>query len=421
MPDAKIAAVNVETNVAIKTVSNETGNFTIPALPAGSYRLSVEREGFKSFVRTGILVAAGSDVRVDAALEVGAVSESVQVSGTAEQLQTANANVTSEVSNRLVDDLPLVVGGAMRSAFDLALITPEARQDASAAVGSDNAFALGGGQVAAYGITLDGISANIARYNTDSLISVNTPSLDAITEFTVTTNGFKAEYGRASGGVMTFTSKSGTNHLHGTTYEFLRNDALDARSFFDPKRQTYKQHDFGFSVGGPVFIPKLYNGRNRTFFFVAGEWFRNRVGTTNQNLSVPTPEMYQGDFHNWVDATGKALPIYDPSTTRASGGSFIRDPFPGNIIPRSAFSPFVQTFLKQVGQIAYPNTNARPAPAITSAITTSTSPAAPEVPGRRSAPSSTIISAPAIAWAFSITTAPTSPWRVPMAFPAFPV
>ena len=198
VPGAKVSAVNVETNVVFKTVCNETGNFTVPALPAGSYRLMVEREGFKSFVRTGIMVAAGSDLRIDAALEVGAVSESVQVSGTPEQLQTANANVTSEVSNRLVDELPLVVGGAMRSAFDLALITPEARQDASASVGSDNAFALGGGQVAAYGITLDGISANIARYNTDSLISVNTPSLDAITEFTVETNGFKAEYGRYS-------------------------------------------------------------------------------------------------------------------------------------------------------------------------------------------------------------------------------
>jgi hypothetical protein len=360
VPDAKISASNVETNVVFRTVSNDAGNFTIPALSVGTYRLAVEREGFKSFVRSDILVAAGSDLRVDATLEVGAVSESVQVSGAAEQLQTANANVTSEVSNRLVDDLPLVVGGAMRSAFDLALITPEARQDASAPVGSDNAFALGGGQVAAYGITLDGISANIARYNTDSLISVNTPSLDAITEFTVATNGFKAEYGRASGGVMTFTSKSGTNNLHGTAYEFLRNDALDARSFFDVKRQIYKQHDFGFSVGGPVFLPKLYNGRNRTFFFVGGEWFRNSVGTTNQYLSVPTPEMYQGDFHNWVDATGKALAIYDPSTTRLSGGSFVRDPFPGNIIPRAGFSPFVQTFLKQIGQIAYPNTNARP-------------------------------------------------------------
>ncbi|MBL8223429.1 MAG: hypothetical protein JNL62_29625, partial [Bryobacterales bacterium] len=116
---------------------------------------------------------------------------------------------------------------------------------------------------------------------------------------------------------------------------FARNDAFDARRFFEAKRGSYKQHDFGWSVGGPVWIPKLYDGRNKTFFFAAGEWFRNRVGAASQFFSVPTPEMYQGNFNNWVDDAGRRLPIYDPATTRANaaGTGFVRDAFPNNQIP----------------------------------------------------------------------------------------
>ena len=218
----------------------------------------------------------------------------------------------------------------MRSPFDLALITPEAKQIEGSGVGSDETFGLGGGQVASWGITLDGVSAGTGRFASVQWASVNTPSLDAITEFTVDTNGFKAEFGRASGGIMTFASKSGTSSLHGTAYEFLRNDAFDARRFFEATRGTYKQHDFGWSVGGPVVIPKIYNGRQKTFFFSSMEWFRNRVGATSNVLSVPTPEMYQGDFRNWVDQNGNRLTIYDPATTRPN-------PSGSRVHPRSRF------------------------------------------------------------------------------------
>ena len=270
LPQVRINAINVDTNVAFATQSTGSGNFTIPALPVGAYRVVAIRDGFKSFTRSGVVISAGGEVRVDIVLELGAVAESVLVTSTAEQLQTNNARITTQVDKRMVDELPLVVSGAMRNAIDLALITPEARQDSGTGVASDNTFALGGGQVAAWGITLDGISANISRYSSVSLVAVNTPSLDAITEFTVDTNGFKAEYGRASGGNMTFSSKSGANNPHGTAYEFLRNDAFDARRFFEAQRGSYKQHDFGFSAGGPAWLPKIYDGRNRTFFFAAG-------------------------------------------------------------------------------------------------------------------------------------------------------
>ncbi|MBI3680753.1 MAG: TonB-dependent receptor [Acidobacteria bacterium] len=362
IPGARVTAVHVATNVEYATATVDSGDFAIPALPAGSYRLRVSRDGFKTTVRESVQLAAGGEVRLNLTLELGSLTESVQVTGTLEQLQTSNARITSQVANKMVDQLPLVVAGAMRNAIDLAMITPEAKNPAGTGVGDDNTFALGGGQVAAFGITLDGISANISRYSSVSLVAVNTPSLDAITEFTVETNGFKAEFGRAAGGTMTFASKSGTNDWHGTAYEFIRNDALDARRFFEARKGSYKQHDFGWSVGGPILLPKLYDGRNKTFFFAAGEWFRNRVGAASQFFSVPTPEMYQGDFRNWVDDAGRRLAIYDPATTRSnpSGVGFIRDAFPQNAIPLARFASFSRAVLKEVGNIAFPNNGAAP-------------------------------------------------------------
>ena len=149
------------------------------------------------------------------------------------------------------------------------MMTPEAKN-----LGGKPAF-LGGGQAASYGATLDGISANTSRALQKSWVSSNAPSVEAMTEFTVDTNGFKAEYGHAGGGVMTFVAKSGTNGLHGSAYEFLRNNDFDANDWFSNRagkpRQIYKQNDFGFTVGGPVWLPKIYNGKDKTFFFFSYE------------------------------------------------------------------------------------------------------------------------------------------------------
>src|SRR5581483_7367014 len=182
------------------------------------------------------------------------------------------------VQNKLVDELPLVVGGALRSPFDLVSTVPEAK-------GSGSAISLGGGEAGSWGATLDGLSVNTNRSGDAAETAYLTPSVEAITEFAVETNGFKAEYAQAGGGMITFASKSGTNALHGTAYDFLRNDDLDARGFFAPIRSIYKQNDFGASIGGPVIIPKLYHGRDKTFFFGAFEGFRNRIGSNGSSLS----------------------------------------------------------------------------------------------------------------------------------------
>ena len=196
--------------------------------------------------------------------------------------------------------------------------------------GSGQQLSLGGGQVAAWDATLDGHSVGTNRSGDTAEAALNTPSVEALTEFTVDTNGFKAEYGQAGGGVMTFASiRYEPPARHG-----LR---LLAKRCYGRARDVYaaivyRQNDFGATASGPVVIPKLYDGRNRTFFFFAFEGFRNREGANDTILSVPTAEMYNGDFFNWVDQNNRLITIYDPSTQRPnpSGSGFIRDPFPGN-------------------------------------------------------------------------------------------
>ncbi len=330
---AELSVISRDTNAVAKAITTSRGEYNVPNLPPGVYRIEITAVGFKRFLQQNVVVSAATTVRIDALLQLGQVSESIEVSSAAVALQTENAKVSSQVQNKLVDELPLVVGGGMRSPFNLVAVASEAK-------GSGQSLSIGGGQAAAWDATLDGHSVGTNRSGDTDEAALNTPSVEALTEFTVDTNGFKAEYGQAGGGVMSFASKSGTNRLHGSAYDFLRNDALDARGFFASKRSIYRQNDFGFSAGGPVWIPKIYNGRNKTFFFVAYEGFRNRAGANATILTVPTPEMYKGDFSKWVDQNNRPVAIYDPATTRANpaGTGSIRDIFPNNQIPASRFA-----------------------------------------------------------------------------------
>jgi hypothetical protein len=366
VPGAKVTVTNTATNVASVLASNETGGYVVPNLPPSTYRIRVEKEGFRTAVVNDLELNAASSVRADITMEVGTAQQTVEVTADAVRLQTDNAKSATTITQKLVDDLPTVVGGAMRSPFDLAILTPESKNF------GDNNFQMGGGQAASFGVNLDGVSAATTRALSNSWVAVNTPSLDAITEFTVETNGYKAEYGHAGGGQMTFSSKSGTNGLHGSAYEFLRNEKFDANQWFSNAnkvpRQIYKQHDFGATVGGPVWIPKIYNGRDKTFFFFNWEAFRNRVGSSSAFQTVPTPEMYDGDFRNWVDkdlsAGGKMIQIYDPFTLRTdAGGAQVRTPFANNIVPKSQFDPLTLKAIAAFqggGGVLKPNVGASP-------------------------------------------------------------
>ncbi len=361
IPNAKVTVTNVSTNTSLNAMSNEAGTFGFPNLPVGTYRVRVEREGFRPAVISSVVLNAGATVRTDVSLELGTQQQAVEVTAQAIQLQTDNAKSQTIITDKLVEDLPTVVGGALRSPFDLAILAPETKNY------GDNNFAIGGGQAASYAVNLDGVSANTTRALTNSWVAVNTPSLEAITEFAVDTNGFKAEYGHAGGGAINFVSKSGTNTLHGTGYEFVRNNAFDARRFFDRpgQKQIYKQNDFGAAVGGPIWIPKIYKGKDRTFFFFSYEAFRNRNGASSSTTTVPTAEMYDGDFSKWVNASGNVLPIYNPFSLRTDAdGKPVRDVFAGNQIPKSMFDPLsvkaLAAFQSGPAGVLKPNNGAAP-------------------------------------------------------------
>jgi hypothetical protein len=379
VPGANVTVTNLATNANSTAVTTSDGVYSIVALQPGAYRVRIEKTGFKRAEIGQVAVTVGNTTAANVSMEVGQVSETVEIAAAAGgQVQTENAKISSQVTNKQIDQLPLVVSGAMRSPFDLTLLTPESKPiglggDAGTqGPGYTSNFSIGGGQGGTWGVTLDGASSGTSRFGSTEWASLNTPSIDAITEFSVDTNGFKAESGRAQGGLLTFSSRSGTNEYHGTVYEFARNNYFDARNYFENRTSVLKQHDYGLTLGGPVRIPWIYNGKNKTFFFGSAEWFRNRAGANDFVTSVPTPEMYNGDFSKWVDTTGRLLTIYDPATTRLnpnfnagapiseSNPRFIRDPFPNNQIPANRISPLAKKYLDYVGNTVHPNSAGAP-------------------------------------------------------------
>jgi hypothetical protein len=350
VPNAQITAIQGGTNANFKTKSTTSGDFTVPSLPVGTYQVRVENTGFKTYLADRIEVAAGATVPLDVTMQLGTTQQTVEVVANAQMLQTEAGRVATEVSSRLVDELPVVVNGAVRSPFDLSASAAE--------VNSTGQYRVGGGRGGAYGMTLDGTSVTTAGQldsNGVTWTQINTPSVDALTEFSVTSGGFKADMGHASGGSMSFVSKSGTNDFHGDIYEFLRNQDLDAKGFYGATKPVYKQNDFGVTAGGPVWIPKLYKGKDKTFFFVSYEGFRNRIGATPTPYSVPPTEFYTGDLHNYVDATGKMYQVYDPASQTYANGTYSRTPFPNNQIPQSRIDPISKSIINYVQPLLQPN------------------------------------------------------------------
>ena len=336
---AKVTATNVDTNVTLTSGSTSTGDYALQALIVGRYRVQVETAGFKRAVQENVQVSAGSTVRLDVSLEIGSVADSIEVSAMASPLETESTRVATNISSRLVDDLPLVVAGQIRDVLSLATLAPEAK--------SASNYTIGGGQGAGWDVVMDGTSiAPTSAIYQASRTQITAVSVDAISEFTVESTGLKAEFGRAMG-FINFATKSGTNAYHGNAFEFLRNDKLDARGFFAVTKPILKQHDFGGTFGGPVQIPKLYNGRDRSFFFLSYEGFRSREGNSPNYYTIPLPAMYQGDFTGWVTSAGAPIQIYDPASTRLSstGKGYVRDPFAGNQISPSRYSQVATKFI----------------------------------------------------------------------------
>jgi hypothetical protein len=342
--NAEVRILNVETGINRETRSDDTGRFSFPNLLPAAYDITASADGFKTTVRKGIQLEVDQGLRIDIQLEVGAMEQKIEVAAESPLLETESAKVGTVVETRHITELPL--NG--RQFAQLILLTPGALP---IALGQSTSFKvqLGAGSYSPVvngqrsrfnSFSLDGVENNDPMFNSYAL----NPSVDAIQEFSVQSRGDAGESGRSMGADVVVVTRSGTNQYRGTVWEFLRNTDLDARNFFDPVRPSFKQNQFGGTIGGPVRAPH-YKGRDRTFFFGYYEGFRF-VRSANNIGTVPTDAMRTGDFSD------PQLPrIFDIATTRADAsvpGGYARSAFPGNIIPQNRINQNAQDILKQV-------------------------------------------------------------------------
>ena len=345
-----------------RSQSSATGNYTIAQLPAGTYDLTVTVTGFKKFIRTGLTVEVAGTLRVDATLEVGSASESVTVTEAATLLKTEGGEVSANIATSTLDDLPILTLagssntqsnpsglGNIRNPLASVQLLPGAR------ISTDYILRVNGMPSSSQSINLEGQDATNGFYK--SRTQINQAGVEAIQEVAIQTSNFAAEYGQAGGGYFNYTMKSGTNQLHGSAYDYFVNEALNAGTPFTNNgsnahvRNPIRQNDYGFTLGGPVRIPKLYNGHDKTFFFFNFEQFRQSTFTSNTIAIVPTAAQRSGNFSaalqpnvpcNGPDPAGQMVclnEIFDPNTQTVVNGSTVRNPFPGNIIPLTRMDP----------------------------------------------------------------------------------
>jgi len=331
IPGAKVKVTQIATNSTIDLSTNSEGIFSAPNLPVAAYRVVIEANGFGTLVREPVEVRSRVEVKVDATLQPGGVTETVNVSEAAPLLDTAAINNSASMKSELISELPMIVVGTKRDITGFLNNLPGTTQT-NTFIPSVNASPTGLTEA-----FIDGAPASerIQR----GAISENGPALEQVGEVTVVTNAFNAEYGGFGNWFTSVTIKSGTNTFHGSVFDHLGNDKLNARSFFQPRRTPYRQNEGGFTVGGPVVIPGVYNGRNKTFFFGSLGVFFSRYGASNSIITIPTQAFLRGDFSGLTNAAGVQIPIFDPNTTVPDGkGSFVRTQFPGNIIPADRIS-----------------------------------------------------------------------------------
>ncbi|MDQ6666045.1 MAG: carboxypeptidase regulatory-like domain-containing protein, partial [Acidobacteriota bacterium] len=349
VPGAAIKGLNPATGQTQTATTTNEGTFSLLYLPAGKYTVTAEKTGFRTAEASNITVNVSTTARVDLTLEVGQVSDKVEVTAVAPAVVSDRSDLGTVVTTKTINDLPLSLSGGLRDNLAFTILTPGV---VLSAPGNNNSLRIGGGLSAGASLLLDGAESNSERRNDAAFQAVST---DAISEFKVISNGYSAEYGRTGNGIINFTTKSGTNELHGSAFEYFRNTDLNARQFFSAKRTVVRQNDFGGTVGGPIFAPKLYDGRNKAFFFFSYEKSIQRSGSPSSFSSVPPEALRTGDFSQWKDATGKLIPIYDPNTTRVAGNAIVRDPFPGNIIPPDRINNVAKTLNKYIPPTELPS------------------------------------------------------------------
>ncbi len=329
VPRAAVAITNTATNVSRTTVTNNEGIYSVPALNPGIYQIKVESDGFQPTVRSNVELQVQQTARVDFALAVGQTAQTVEVSSSALMLTTENATVGTVIEQKSIVDLPL--NG--RNFLQLVALSPNVtfgfqapgqtrRQGGTRA---EQTISIAGMRGAWNNFTLDGVANTDPNFN----LYIQLPSVDALREFKVQSGIYPAEFGREAGQINVST-KSGTNGYHGTAFEFLRNSKLDAKPYdfigTNPLKAPFRWNQYGFTLGGPVVVPKLFNGRDRLFFMSNFEGFKSR--RSDQGLYTTAPASWRrGDFSSFKS------PIYDPLTRKNVNGTLTATPFAGNIIP----------------------------------------------------------------------------------------
>lgn len=359
IPGASVTIRDEGTGVSTELESNSAGAYNSPSLVLGEYTVRVESPGFKTFQRSGILLTGGLIFRQDAVMELGDVTETVEVVAASEMLSTQQGDLTHTVDEKYYEDLPVVMGADIRLAESLLLLqpgyTPMAPNGDPMFKGSQFNSRINGGQTMATENFFDGAAFGFAEGHQQTHESA--VPIEGIREMKVINTTYSAQYGHTSGGFIEYTSKSGSNELHGSLYEYFSNEALNASGFFGTFRPKDRKNNYGGSLGGPVYVPKLYDGRNRTFFFLNWDIYDFRSGTLPSYANTtPVDAFKQGDFGQLltgnqvaVDALGRPIMeggIFDPNSTRTENGVPIRDPFANNAIP--AAHPLRSTAAQQI-------------------------------------------------------------------------
>jgi hypothetical protein len=350
IPGADVQVVNQAMGTTVKLTASGDGLYNAPLLIPGLYKLTASAPGFKTLTRENVQLQVADRLEVNLQLEVGGAEQSITVSGTPELMSTETASVGNVVSSKQIQDLPLAYGNpfALIGTASGATFTGNQRLNRPFEPTHIVGFAIDGTRGNRSDVTLDGAPAT-ATANANEVIASYVPITDMLTEFRVQTATFDAAVGNTEGGVTNLMIRSGTNDLHGTAYYSLTRQSLWANDFFNNalgrERGNYRFNRPGFTVGGPVYIPKLYNGRNKTFFQFGWENIHDsRPRYDSTTPQVPTPAMKNGDFSSLL-ALGPQYQIYNPYTRRLVNGQFVSDPFPGNIIPAQLFNPVGKAIL----------------------------------------------------------------------------
>lgn len=355
---ARVQLQNIDTNESLFSDTDHRGNYTFALIKPGNYALRAEHAGFKVAIRNGVTLSVNQAANLDLKLELGTVNQEVTVTAEAPLLDSASADRGGVIDEQTIKEMPL--NG--RNPFMLSMLVAGVNYNGSLAYfrpfdnGAIASWGISGGASGSNEFLLDGVPNN-AQAGTNNIAYV--PPVDSVQEFKIQTNSYDAQYGKTSGGIVNVVLKSGTNKTHGSIYEFARRNAWDANSFQNNARGAPREghylDQYGVQVDGPVIIPQLYNGRNRTFFLANYEGYRE---ATPQPLvlAVPALEMRDGDFSKLADAQGRKITIFDPNTTffNDANNKWDRTPFAGNIVPKARINPISR---KIVGYFPNPNTS----------------------------------------------------------------